>query len=55
MGESGKGGHFIAYCLDPISYLWHKYNDEEVIPVNNFQSEVINYAYPYLLLYHRTQ
>ncbi len=55
MGESGMSGHFIAYCLDPISGLWHKYNDAIVTPVNNFQSEVINYAMPYLLFYQKVQ
>ena len=56
MGESGMGGHFIAYCLDPISTnLWFKYNDSIVTPVNNFQSEVIDYAMPYLLFYQKIQ
>ena len=55
MGESGMGGHFIAYCLDPISSLWHKFNDDLVTPVNNFQSEVINYANPYLLFYQKVK
>ena len=54
MGESGMGGHFISYCLDPISTnTWHKYNDSEVTQVNNFQSEVIDYAMPYLLFYQK--
>ena len=54
MGESGMGGHFIAYCLDPISTnIWHKYNDDTVTQVNNFKSEVIDYAMPYLLFYQK--
>ena len=54
MGESGMGGHFISYCLDPISTnTWHKYNDSEVTQVNNFQNEVIDYAMPYLLFYQK--
>ena len=51
IGESGMGGHFIAYCLDPITGQWNKYNDSIVTMVNNFQSEVINFAMPYLLFY----
>ena len=53
MGESGMSGHFIAYCRDPISGSWHKYNDAIVTQVNDFQSEVINYAMPYLLFYEK--
>ena len=53
IGESGMGGHFIAYCRDPIYHGWHKYNDSIVTPVNNFQSEVINFAMPYLLFYQK--
>ena len=54
IGESGMGGHFIAFCLDPISTnTWHKYNDNIVTQVNNFQSEVIDFAKPYLLFYQK--
>ena len=53
MGESGMSGHFIAYCLDPISNGWHKYNDSTVTQVNDFQNEIINYARPYLLFYQK--
>ena len=56
MGESGMGGHFIAYCLDPISGTnWHKYNDSIVTQVKDFQKEVIDYAMPYLLFYQKIQ
>ena len=53
IGESSMSGHFIAYCKDPISNNWHKYNDAIVTEVNNFQEEVINYAMPYLLFYQK--
>ena len=53
IGESGMGGHFIAYCLDPITNEWNKFNDAIVSPVNNFQNEVINFANPYLLFYQK--
>ena len=55
MGESGMGGHFIAYCLEPISEEWFKYNDSIVTKVGDFQNEVINYAMPYLLFYQKVQ
>ncbi len=54
IGESSMSGHFIAYCKDPITNLWIKYNDEIVTDVNNFQNEVINFAMPYLLFYQKT-
>ena len=53
IGDSSMSGHFIAYCRDPISGLWHKYNDAIVNEVNNFQEEVINYGNPYLLFYEK--
>ena len=52
-GESGMGGHFIAYCRDPISNDWYKYNDSIVNKVDNFQNEVINVGMPYLLFYQK--
>ena len=53
IGESGMGGHFIAYCKNPINNLWNKYNDSMVSPVTNFQSDVIDFAMPYLLFYQK--
>ena len=53
IGESSMSGHFIAYCKDPISNLWHKYNDAIVNEVSDFQNEVINFAMPYLLFYQK--
>ena len=55
IGESGMGGHFIAYCKDPISQSWYKYNDAIVSEVQDFQNEVINFAMPYLLFYQKNQ
>ena len=55
MGESGMGGHFIAYCFEPISEEWYQYNDSIVSKVENFQREVINYAMPYLLYKKKVQ
>ena len=51
IGESGMGGHFIAYCKDIFTRNWYKYNDAIVTKVEDFQTEVINFAMPYLLFY----
>ena len=53
IGESGMGGHFIAYCRDPIKNEWNKFNDAIVTKVVDFQNEVINFAMPYLLFYQK--
>ena len=53
LGESSMAGHFIAYCKSPISHLWYKYNDAIVNQVNNFKSEVIDFAMPYVLFYQK--
>ena len=47
------GGHFIAYCRNPISKDWHKYNDSIVTPVTDFKKDVIDFAMPYLLFYQK--
>ena len=46
-------GHFIAFCRDPNNNTWYKFNDAIVSPVENFKSEVIDYAMPYLLFYQK--
>ena len=47
------GGHFIAYCLNPINEEWYQYNDSIVNPVNVFKKDVIDKAMPYLLFYQK--
>ena len=51
IGKSDMGGHFIAYCKEFWTNRWLKYNDALVSPVNDFKSEVIDFAMPYLLFY----
>ena len=51
IGESSMSGHFIAYCKEYWNNTWLKFYDAMVSPVNNFQSEVIDFANPYLLFY----
>ena len=53
IGESGMGGHFIAYCRDFNTKQWLKFNDAIVTEVNDFKNEVINFANPYLLFYQK--
>ena len=53
LGESGMEGHFIAYCKDPITQKWYKYNDSIVNEVGDFKKEVIDFARPYLLFYEK--
>ena len=47
------GGHFIAYCKDIWNNQWLKFNDAIVSHVNDFKSEVIDFAMPYLLFYQK--
>ena len=53
--KSGNDEKFIAYCKDPISYLWHKYDDSIVNEVLDFKNEVINSSKPYMLFYHKVE
>ena len=46
-------GHFIAFCKDPITDKWLRFNDAIVEDVNDFGKEVINFSYPYFLFYKR--
>ena len=46
-------GHFVAFCKDPITKTWYRFNDAIVDPVENFQKEVIDFAMPYLLFYQK--
>ena len=55
MGESGDAGHFIATCKSPIDGKWYQYNDDLAFPVNDFNSQILNYAMPYILFYQKKQ
>ena len=46
-------GHFIAYCKDPITGKWNKFNDAIVDEVKDFQKDVIDFGMPYLLFYEK--
>lgn len=52
MGSSGIGGHYIAYCKDPIQEsLWHKFNDASH-SLCSFEETKKNS--PYLLIFKKT-
>ena len=53
IGESGMGGHFIAYCKDMWTNQWLKFNDAIVSKVTDFKGEVIDFAMPFLLFYQK--
>ena len=53
IGENNKNDNYIAYCRDPITDKWDKYNNAIVTEVKDFQNEVINFAMPYLLFYQK--
>ena len=53
LGESGMSGHFIAFCKDPFTFKWYKFNDAIVSPVEDFKKEVIDFGMPYLLFYQK--
>ena len=53
MGESGSNGHFIATCKSPIDNNWYQYNDDLVFKINNFKSQILDYAMPYILFYQK--
>ena len=55
MGESGADGHFIATCKSPIDGIWYQYNDDLVLPIKDFNSQVLNYQMPYILFYQKKQ
>ena len=52
LGES-IGGRYIAYCKSYWDNQWFKFDDAFVNPVQDFKSEVIDYAMPYLLFYQK--
>ena len=51
--ERGFGGHFIAYCKNFWINQWLKFNDAIVTIVDDFKSEVLDLAMPYVLFYRK--
>ena len=53
MGGSDQYGHFIAACKSPIDNNWYQYNDDMAFAVQNFNTQILNYAMPYILFYQK--
>jgi ubiquitin C-terminal hydrolase len=51
-GESGMGGHFIAFCKHSIDGKWRCYNDSVV---TECQNDYLNKGVPYILFYKKCQ
>ena len=59
LGESGSGGHFIAYCRNSPNENFMCYNDASVVEVSLSDAMATKISYrenekktPYILLYH---
>ena len=44
-------GQFIASCRNPMNNCWYQYNDDLVLPINDFNKQVLNYGSHYILFY----
>ena len=51
MGESGPGGHFVAFCKMDSNSPWYFYNDSIVSQCNDIR-DIFNNGTPYILFYH---
>ena len=51
LGESGEGGHFIAFCRMSKDSKWYCYNDS-IVNESNF-NEINNKGTPYILFYQK--
>ena len=49
--ENAPPAHFIASCKNPVDNKWYRYNDAFVTEIQDFQKEVINFGFPYILFY----
>ena len=47
------GNIYIAFCRDPLTNKWYKYNDININEVKDFQNEVINSKIPSILFYQK--
>ena len=54
IGNDGENKKFISYCKNPIDIKWYKFENDFVIPVINFQNEIMDYGSPYILFYQKT-
>lgn len=54
IGNDGENKKFFSYCKNPIDIKWYKFENDFVIPVINFQNEIMDYGSPYILFYQKT-
>ena len=52
LGESGMGGHFIAFCKHSMDNKWRCYNDSTV---TESQNDFLDKGVPYILFYKNTE
>ena len=45
----------ISHCLSPIDYKWYTYKDSTVNEVYDVESQILNYGFPYLLIYQKKE
>ena len=50
LGESGQGGHFIAFCKSRVDKKWYCFNDS-LVSDSSFD-KAKNFGVPYILFYH---
>lgn len=43
--------HFVALCKNPKDKTWYRFDDENIVQINDFQKEVINFGNPDILFY----
>jgi len=53
IGLRGPNSLFIASCKSPIDNKWYRYYDSIVTPIINFQKEIIEFGFPYILFYQK--
>jgi len=45
--------HFVALCKNPKDNNWYRFDDENIVQINDFQKEVINFGNPDILFYQK--
>ena len=53
LGKNGDKGHFISSCKNLIDNNWYKYNDSNILKINNIQKEVLDFGKPYILFFQK--
>ena len=51
--NKGNYNSFVASIKSPIDNKWYRYDDEKVYPINNIETEVIEFGTPEILFYEK--